>query len=446
MFRILDCLTTQHDWRLVAVAGVVCFFASLTAITLFHRARSTKGRARTVWLAAAGAATGCGIWATHFLAMLAYQPGMPVAYDINLTIVSLLAAGVITAIGLAVAVFTPRRWGAPIGGGIIGGGVAAMHYLGMEALQLPGHVHWDLALVAASIVLGMVLGMAALMVAVPWQSVRAVWASALLLALAILSHHFTAMGAVEVVPDPTRTITELSLSPGLLAIAVASVTVAILGVSLISALADRRVDDKGRLLGIALDNMDQGVVMFDDAGRLVICNDRYTAMYGLPPRLVKPGAMLADIVRYRAETGSLQADPARYCADVVEAMAAGRALSMVAETPNGRAISIVNRAIPGSKYWVGTHDDITERRAAERQSTLLGEQQARRAAVDEAITWFRESVEGVLQTRSGQRCRDEIDRNGPVCDVKRNDRTDRRRGAYLQRSFRQRRHRRDGGR
>jgi methyl-accepting chemotaxis protein len=398
LFRILDCLTTQHDWRLVAVAGVVCFLASLTAITLFHRARSTKGRARTVWLAAAGAATGCGIWATHFLAMLAYQPGMPVAYDINLTIVSLLAAGVITAIGLAVAVFTPRRWGARIGGGIIGGGVAAMHYLGMEALQLPGHIHWDLALVAASIVLGMVLGMAALMVAVPWQSVRAVWASALLLALAILSHHFTAMGAVEVVPDPTRTITELSLSPGLLAIAVASVTVAILGVSLISALADRRVDDKGRLLGIALDNMDQGVVMFDDAGRLVICNDRYTAMYGLPPRLVKPGVMLADIVRYRAETGSLQADPARYCADVVEAMAAGRALSMVAETPNGRAISIVNRAIPGSKYWVGTHDDITERRAAERQSTLLGEQQARRAAVDEAITWFRESVEGVLQT------------------------------------------------
>ena len=166
MFRILDCLTTQHDWRLVAVAGVVCFLASLTAITLFHRARSTKGRARTVWLAAAGAATGCGIWATHFLAMLAYQPGMPVAYDINLTIVSLLAAGVITAIGLAVAVFTPRRWGAPIGGGIIGGGVAAMHYLGMEALQLPGHIHWDLALVAASIVLGMVLGMASLMVAV----------------------------------------------------------------------------------------------------------------------------------------------------------------------------------------------------------------------------------------------------------------------------------------
>jgi NO-binding membrane sensor protein with MHYT domain len=279
LFRVLTCLTTQHDWRLVAVAGVVCLLASLTAITLFRRACSTKGRARTVWIAAAGAATGSGIWATHFLAMLAYQPGVPIAYDIDLTILSLLAAAIITGVGLAVAVFIPGHWGAPIGGGIIGGGVASMHYLGMGAVELAGHVEWDLPLVAVSIVLGMVLGMAALAVAVRWQGLRALWISALLLTLAILSHHFTAMGAVEIVPDPTRTITALSLSPGLLAVAVASVTVAILGVSLVSALADQRLDDKGRLLGIALDNMDQGVAMFDDAGHLVICNDRYVAMY-----------------------------------------------------------------------------------------------------------------------------------------------------------------------
>ena len=75
------------------------------------------------------------------------------------------------------------------------------------------------------------------------------------------------MGAVEIVPDPTRTITALSLSPASLAIAVASVAVAILGMSLISAFADRRLDDKGHLLDIALNNMTQGVVMFDCAGR-----------------------------------------------------------------------------------------------------------------------------------------------------------------------------------
>ena len=79
-------------------------------------------------------------------------------------------------------------------------------------------------------------------------------------------------------------------------------------------------------------------------------------------------------------------------------MAAGKNVSFVTEAPDGRAVSVVNRAIPGSKYWVGTHDDITERRSAERKNALLAEQEARRAAVDEAIAWFRESVEGVLKT------------------------------------------------
>ena len=71
MFRILTCLGTEHDWRLVVVAGVICFLASMTAISLFGRARVATGRARATWIAAAGAATGCGIWATHFIAMLA---------------------------------------------------------------------------------------------------------------------------------------------------------------------------------------------------------------------------------------------------------------------------------------------------------------------------------------------------------------------------------------
>src|ERR1700752_1311303 len=106
MFRVFNCLATQHDLRLVLVAGIVCFLSSLTAITLFYRARSTSDRARLIWIAAAGAASGCGIWATHFLAMLAYEPGVPIAYNIGLTAFSLLAAAIITA-------------GGPWGGGVV---------------------------------------------------------------------------------------------------------------------------------------------------------------------------------------------------------------------------------------------------------------------------------------------------------------------------------------
>ena len=126
MFRVFNCLTTEHDWRLVALAVLVCFLASLTAISLVHRARQTDGRARSMWIATAGIATGCGIWATHFVAMLAYDPGITVTYGLGLTIASLVVAALVTTIGLSIAVQLPDFWGAPVGGGIVGGGVASM--------------------------------------------------------------------------------------------------------------------------------------------------------------------------------------------------------------------------------------------------------------------------------------------------------------------------------
>jgi NO-binding membrane sensor protein with MHYT domain len=140
MFRVLTCLTTEHDWRLVIVAGVVCFLASLTAISMFNRARATEDRSRAGWIVAAGAATGCGIWATHFIAMLAYDPGISVAYNLGLTALSLLAAAVVTGAGLSVAVYVPGRWGGPVAGAIVGGGIACMHYTGMWAVELPGRI------------------------------------------------------------------------------------------------------------------------------------------------------------------------------------------------------------------------------------------------------------------------------------------------------------------
>ena len=171
MFRVFSCLTGEHDWRLVVLAGLVCLLASLVAVSLFHRARATRGRARSrhAWLLLAGAATGCGIWATHFIAMLAYEPSVTVAYNIGLTVASLAVAMVLTIAGLSVAMSGPARWAAPIGGAIVGAGVAGMHYLGMWALEMPGHVSWSADLVLASIVFGVVLAAFALEIAVSRQ-------------------------------------------------------------------------------------------------------------------------------------------------------------------------------------------------------------------------------------------------------------------------------------
>ena len=336
MFRVFNCLTVEHDWRLVLLAVLICFLTSLAAINLFHRARAATGRVQLAWLATAGITTGCGIWATHFIAMLAYEPGIPVAYNVGLTALSLLAAAAVTSIGFAVSLAMPGLWAALVGGVVVGAGVGAMHYTGMWALEVPGRVAWDLPLVMSSVGLGMVFGAAALASAVRSDEIRTTLVAALLLTLAIVSHHFTAMGAVEILPDPTRVIDAFSLSPTALALAIANAAVAVLGMSLAGAFADRRLRQKDAQLTTALNNMAQGLLMFDPQKRLILYNSRYVEMYGLSPHVVKPGCTIKDLLRHHKEVGTLSEDVEQYCATLDAAIAEGKTTSTMESSANGR--------------------------------------------------------------------------------------------------------------
>jgi NO-binding membrane sensor protein with MHYT domain/methyl-accepting chemotaxis protein len=397
MYRVLTCLTTEHDLRLVVVAGVICFLASLVAINLFWRARATAGSTRVRWLITAGLATGCGIWATHFIAMLAYDPGVGIAYNIPLTTLSLLAAAAVTGLGLAVAVYFPGRPSAAVGGGIVGAGVACMHYLGMSAVELPGRVGWDPILVAASILVGMLFGMGAMLVAHNRRSPKAAFAAALLLTLAIVSHHFVAMGAVEIIPDPTRLITAFSLSPASLAIAIAGVATAILSVSLAGASVDRRVREQNLRLAAALDNMSQGLGMFDGSARLILVNDRYRQMYSLSPEQAKPGSTLRELFDHRTRNGTFSGDLDKYLTEALTELRAGRSMDRILEMPDGRVYAISNRPLPGGG-WVSTHQDVTDQRRQDKERDRMAAQEQRRTAVDAAIAAFRHRVENMLRT------------------------------------------------
>ena len=108
MYQVLICLSTEHDWRLVILGGAVCLLASAVAVSLFHRARASQGRARLTWIGLDAAVSGCGIWATHFIVMLAYDPGNGAGYSIRVTVLSLIFAVAITAVGLCVALSGPR--------------------------------------------------------------------------------------------------------------------------------------------------------------------------------------------------------------------------------------------------------------------------------------------------------------------------------------------------
>ncbi|MBB4426829.1 diguanylate cyclase (GGDEF)-like protein [Bradyrhizobium sp. CIR48] len=408
MFRVFSCLAVEHDWRLVVLAGLVCFAASIVAVSIFHRAIATRARRRWIWITIAGAAIGYGIWATHFVAMLAYEPGVPTGYGIVPTAFSLAAAMLLTSVGFGVAVGTSGLWRAIAGGIIIGGGIASMHYLGMWALEVPGRVAWSVDLVFVSIILGMCLGCAALAVALRYQGYRGTLAAAVLLTLAIVSHHFTAMGAVQITPDPTRATTDsLSLSPAFLALAIAGVALSVLGMSLIGVLADRRLatrtarfeeiinqlsvarqqlegsqnelQDQKLRLDTAINNMVEALCMFDAEKRLVVCNERYAQLYRLPPELLTTGTPHADIIRHRVVTGILKSDTSEGAAEQflskLAALPFNAVSSRIDEFADGRLICVTRQPMAGGG-WVATHLDVTEQRRSEARIAHMAQHDA----------------------------------------------------------------------
>jgi diguanylate cyclase len=283
MLKVYGCIVNAHDLRLVGLAAVICALASLTAITLLHHVRKSDGHVRYLWLAVSAITTGFGIWATHFIAMLAFSPGLPSGYNIVLTILSLLAAIILTGLGLIVALSKSLPGAAWIGGVIVGGGIAVLHYTGMAAFEVEGRIVWDPALVVASIALGAIIGGAALWVGLRANSTKWRVYGALLLTVAICSHHFTAMGAVSIIPDPTIEVSKSALPTSWLAVAVALASFAIIVLALAGLALDirdrRRAElEADRMRGLANAAVEGLIVCDGDV--IATVNNSFAALAG----------------------------------------------------------------------------------------------------------------------------------------------------------------------
>jgi diguanylate cyclase (GGDEF)-like protein len=357
--------------------------------------------------------------------MLAYDPGVATGYGVTLTAASLVAAMVLTSCAFGFAANDQNRWRAPIGGGIMGAGIASMHYLGMWALDVPGRVSWSLDLVLVSIALGMFFGFVALAIAVRSEGRRGTFVAAVFLTVAIVSHHFTAMGAVEFVPDPTRVSDAVSLSPAVLALAIAGVALSVLGMSFVGVLADRRLANRTHKfetiikqlseaqhdveisqqelreqkfrLDMAINNMSQGLLLFDSAERIAVCNQRYIDMYGLSPNVVKPGCTFHELISHRKAVGSFAGDVDNYRSSILRDLARGTATQMLIQTPDGRSIQIVNQPLSDGG-WVVTHEDITEQRRSEAKIIYMAQHDALTDLPNRVL--LRERLEHALATTS----------------------------------------------
>jgi diguanylate cyclase len=286
MLTVYDCLVTQHDLRLVALAAVICALASFTAFNLLDHVRRSKGQSRRFWIYVAAVSSGFGIWATHFIGMLAFSPEMQSGYDTTLTVLSLLAAIAVTGLGMTIALMGDPRRMPLLGGAIVGGGIAVMHFTGMAAFQVPGTVAWDGRFVAVSIGMGLVLGALALFVSMSGRNARSKLIGAVLLTLAICGHHFTAMGAVSITPDPSVQVSASALPTSWLAtaVALASATIVLLSFAALALdLRDRRhaeleVERMRSLANAAV----EGLVVCDGA-TIVSVNESFASLSGFGP-------------------------------------------------------------------------------------------------------------------------------------------------------------------
>jgi diguanylate cyclase (GGDEF)-like protein len=148
-------------------------------------------------------------------------------------------------------------------------------------------------------------------------------------------------------------------------------------------------------LDIALDNMTQGLVLFDASERIAVCNQRYIEIYGVSPDVVKPGCSFRDLIAHRKQTGSFKGDVEEYCSSILRATARHEVTRSVVVTPDGRSIQIVNQtlAIGG---WVATHEDITERARSDDRIAHLAHYDALTDLPNRVL--FREQLDGGLRT------------------------------------------------
>ncbi|QHN04967.1 response regulator [Granulicella sp. WH15] len=261
-------LIGHYDYRLVALSILVAICAAYAALDLAGRVTASHGFAKLVWLIGGAVSMGLGIWAMHYLGMEAFRLPVKVYYDWPTVLLSTAAAIAASAVALFVVSRKTMGTGAiAVGGILMGGGIAAMHYIGMEAMRLPAMCMYSAPTVILSVVLAILISSAALWLTFTVRSQTDTWSwrktgSAVLMGLTIPIMHYVGMAAVRFTPaplDPASLDHAINISQvGVTGIALG--TLFVLGGVFIVALLDRRFS----LQALQLELSEQRYLMMEE--------------------------------------------------------------------------------------------------------------------------------------------------------------------------------------
>ncbi|MEE7506202.1 MHYT domain-containing protein [Methylobacterium mesophilicum] len=365
---------TGYNPALVALSIGLAVFASYTALDLGARIRGPVAGPRWPWIAGAALAMGGGIWSMHFVGMLAFEMGMPAAYDLGLTLLSLAIA--VAATGAAfmwVARVGVGAGGLLVAGPLMGAGVAGMHYTGMAALRIPGDLAYSPAIVALSVAIAVTAATAAL-----WLSFRrhGVWqklAAACVMGLAVAGMHYTGMAAATITAEAAGAHAAHAVTgvPGQqnLALYVAGATFLILFLAMLaSSLDQQRVQRELQasearfraavqaVRGVLWTNDAQGRMLGEQPGWSAITGQTREEYQGYGwADAVHPDDMEASVESWNATVRARRTYVHEHRVRVRDGTWRHFAI---------RAIPVLD-ARGQIREWVGVHTDITEQRQAE---------------------------------------------------------------------------------
>ncbi|MBH0238609.1 bifunctional diguanylate cyclase/phosphodiesterase [Methylobrevis albus] len=349
MFKVLECIAVQHDRVVVAIAAAISLAGMTAFALLIARSRECEASRRPAWLALAAVVGGLGVWATHFVAMLAYRGSVPLSFDVALTVLS--AVAIIAGLGFSLWLRDAAgRFGVLAAAAAMTAAIAAMHFIGMGAIDATARVSYDVPPIAVGAVGAWLLLAAGLHFANAPHGRLQVIGPALFGVLAVCTLHFTAMSATLLVPDPlfvgpAADAASSAWLVGAIAAAASVLTLTTTGAVVI----DRYLTD---LKGFADATLD-GIAIVRD-GRIVEANGRFVSLLG-----GKEGAIVGE-------------DP-----DALLAVADGQGILMRPES----VIEAAPRHARDRTFEVGVHTieyrgrpsqvlavrDLTEKRAAQRQ-------------------------------------------------------------------------------
>jgi signal transduction histidine kinase/CheY-like chemotaxis protein len=283
-------LAGHYETPLVLISILVAIAASYASLSLAGRVTESRGRAVYAWMVGGAIAMGSGIWAMHFIGMLAFRLPIPIAFDLPLTLVSLLLP--IAASGLALwqvsrAELSALRLG--ISAVLMGIGINAMHYTGMAAMRMEPGIVYDPWLFALSVAIAIAASCLALWIAFRLRrNVPQVWlprvGAAVVMGAAIVGMHYTGMAAASFPLDSVCMAARSGVNHDGLATLVVIATFGVLGIALLASLFDARLEANARVLAISQataserqDLLTRERAARDEAERLSALKDEFLA-------------------------------------------------------------------------------------------------------------------------------------------------------------------------